>query len=320
MFIALLLIMNQPMQAYEDASLIAQFAQTIVTSPARLTVERVAEGGSTIVYRIDTAEQTAYLRILPEPDASFAPEVATHQRLRAAGLRVPDVLYFEHYNQLFQRSLMLTTAIAGRAIGYRDPPATAPQIVYHAGRDLAIINQVTVQGYGWIRRDTPELRLCAEHASLPTWLLDHFDAPIRALGRYRDLAPRDTDALIELLGAACEQFQYDPAVLAHGDFDGTHIYYDGDTYSGIIDFGEIRGTHPLYDLGHFAIENSDLLPRLIDGYAAVAPLRDDTMDHIQLTGVLIAARRAGRRILQERAPHPPDIAFIRRMLPGLQYR
>jgi Phosphotransferase enzyme family len=319
MFIAFLLIMKQPLQPYEDTSLIAQFARTIITSPARLTVERVVEGGSTIVYRIDMAGQTAYLRILPEPDASFAPEVAAHQRLRAAGLRIPEVLYFEHYNQLFQRSLMLTTAIAGRAIGYRDPPATAPQIAYHAGCDLAIINQVTVQAYGWIKRDTPELRLCAEHPSLPAWLIDHFAAPIHTLGRYCDLAPRDTDALIELLGAACELFQHEPAVLAHGDFDATHIYYDGDAYSGIIDFGEIRGTHPLYDLGHFTIENSDLLPYLLEGYATVAQLGDDTMDHIKLTGVLIAARRAGRRILQGRAPHPPDITFIRQMLPGLEH-
>ena len=302
------------MHQLEDLSAIARFARTIITSTAPLTLARVAEGVSTIVYRIDAGEQTYYLRILPEPGASFAPEVAAHQQLRAVGLRVPEVIYFEHFNPLFQRSLMLTTAIAGRAIGYDQPPAAIAQLLYQAGRELATMNRVAVQGYGWLRRDTADLRLCAEHPTLPTWLIEEFEAPLRALRRCPDLTPREADALIELLGIACEQLQHEPAVLAHGDFDVTHIYYHDAAYTGIIDFGEIRGTHQLYDLGHFAIESGDLLPDLLQGYTAVAPLHDDALRQISLTGLLIAARRIGRRLLQGREPHQPDIAFIRRKL------
>ena len=40
------------------------------------------------------------------------------------------------------------------------------------------------------------------------------------------------------------------AWLAHGDFDATAIFYRDGRYSGLIDFGEIRGTEPLFDLGH----------------------------------------------------------------------
>jgi aminoglycoside phosphotransferase (APT) family kinase protein len=299
----------------EDLSTVTQFARTIVTAAAPLTVARMAEGVSTIVYRIDAGEQTYYLRILPEPDASFAPEAAAHQQLRAAGLHVPEVVYFEHHNTLFQRSLMLTTAIAGRAIGYGPPPVMVGRLLYRAGRELATINQVAVQGYGWIRRDTADPRLRAEHPTLAAWLVEEFEAPIRALRRCHDLTRRDANTLIELLGAACDQLRHEPAVLAHGDFDVTHIYFRGAAYTGIIDFGEIRGTHQLYDLGHFAIESSDLLPYVLQGYTAVAPLHDDALRHIHLTGLLIAARRIGRRIIQGREPHPPDIAFIRRMLP-----
>ena len=45
-------------------------------------IERVAEGVSTWVYRIRRGGETFYLRILPEADATFAPEVIAHQRLR----------------------------------------------------------------------------------------------------------------------------------------------------------------------------------------------------------------------------------------------
>ena len=41
------------------------------------------------------------------------------------------------------------------------------------------------------------------------------------------------------------------AWLAHGDFDCSHIYVADGRYSGIIDFGEIRGANPWYDLAQF---------------------------------------------------------------------
>lgn len=51
----------------------------------------------------------------------------------------------------------------------------------------------------------------------------------------------------------------DDARLAHGDLDLIHIYQDKGEYTGIIDFGEIRGADRLYDLGHFNLH--DVRPR-----------------------------------------------------------
>ena len=47
-----------------------------------MTVERVREGGSTYVYRLNTESERFYLRVLPEEGASFLPEVEVHRRLR----------------------------------------------------------------------------------------------------------------------------------------------------------------------------------------------------------------------------------------------
>ncbi len=46
-----------------------------------MSVERVREGSSTYVYRIIFPHKTFYLRVLPEEEASFAPEVAVHAQL-----------------------------------------------------------------------------------------------------------------------------------------------------------------------------------------------------------------------------------------------
>src|ERR1700692_3992880 len=68
------------------------------TKPTRL--ERVPEGVSTYVYRIVFPRETFYLRILPEENASFAPEVLVHRQLRQIQVKVPEVLHFEHCNEL----------------------------------------------------------------------------------------------------------------------------------------------------------------------------------------------------------------------------
>jgi aminoglycoside phosphotransferase (APT) family kinase protein len=303
-------------QPYEDVAVVAQYVRSIFPEEPVSAIERVAEGVSTCVYRIQCAGATYYLRILPEAGASLAPEADVHRRLRAAGVRVPDIVHYEACPAAFQRSAMMTTALPGCALGYGQQPAAGPQILRQAGRDLARINQVTVQGYGWVDRTAGQAdALRAEYATLPQWLLGHFDAPIRALHQCCDFSAHDVGLLQALLEAACRLFQHEAAVLAHGDFDVTHIFYDRDTYSGVIDFGEIRGAHPLYDLGHFAIEHSDRLPHLIEGYSEITPLAANAIIRIQLTSLLIAARRIGGRLLQARQPHGPDIAFVLGMLP-----
>jgi aminoglycoside phosphotransferase (APT) family kinase protein len=67
------------------------------------------------------------------------------------------------------------------------------------------------------------------------------------------------------------------ATLAHGDFDTTAIFQRDGDYSGLIDFGEIRGAEPLFDLGHFSLWEHDstpvpLLGDLLAGYGEVAAL------------------------------------------------
>ena len=63
------------------------------------------------------------------------------------------------------------------------------------------------------------------------------------------------------------------AVLAHGDFDPTHVFAARGRYTGIIDFGEIRGAPALYDVAHWALQAP--VDRLLAGYAEVTPLPAD---------------------------------------------
>ena len=66
------------------------------------------------------------------------------------------------------------------------------------------------------------------------------------------------------------------ACLAHGDFDLTHIWLDGQgRYAGIIDFGEMRGAGRYFDLGHFLLHDGadrsvPLFEHFLGGYHEAA--------------------------------------------------
>lgn len=305
------------MQPYENLALVTHMMRQITDTT--IAVERMTSGGSTAVYRVTYDSMVVYVRVLPEANASFEPEALVHRLLLARGLRVPGILFVEPFNPLLERSVMGTTPIAGQAIGYEHPPANAAALVRIAGRELAVLNGVEVQGFGWIRRDAEAAHaLLGEYATHRKWLGDEFGPAFMTLDQYQVLLPRDMQAVREALAEAASLFASDHAVLAHGDFDPTHIYYQGDHYTGIIDFGEIRGTHPLYDLGHFAIGSSDLLPALLDGYSEVSPLPSDARRRIDLSALLIAARRIGRRVARGAGIFEPDLVAVQRLLSELE--
>src|SRR5258708_12709093 len=122
---------------------------------SRLSVERVDEGMSTYVYRIHHADEIFYLRVLPEINASFAPEVYVHKLLRDKQVKVPEVIYFEHCNELLQRSVMVTTEIKGTHLGHCSAQQNQRTILYEAGRNLAVINTFPLTPFASLTRNLP---------------------------------------------------------------------------------------------------------------------------------------------------------------------
>jgi aminoglycoside phosphotransferase (APT) family kinase protein len=278
-------------------------------------VERVPVGASTRVYRVRQAQRVLYLRVLPEDGASFAPEAMVHRLLRTRGVSVPEVVYLEHHNPVLLRSVMVTTEIPGAAVGYGAPPPNLRGILAKAGRDLATINSVPVCGFGWIRRDSGVASsLEAEFATRQAWIRQEIDDYLDALLRTNVIRRRDAQAVGEVVRERGELLGSGQSYLAHGDFDVTHIYHQRGEYTGIIDFGEIRGADQAYDLGHFQIECHAWLPYLLEGYGEQTRLPPDHQDRIQASSLFIALSRLGRGLLKGRTPYPPDVEAIQRAI------
>ncbi|GER91326.1 hypothetical protein KDW_54880 [Dictyobacter vulcani] len=268
-----------------------------------IQVERMAEGSSTFVYRIVYPNELFYLRILPEENASFAPEVAVHTRLRQMQVKVPEVIYFEHYNEQLQRSIMVTTEIKGRSIsqsGFLDKQEMHA-ILVEAGQDLAYINGVPVDGFGWIAREQPDTELLrAPWLTHRTFALEYWEADLAFLAR-DTLHASEITLLEHILAHYDAWLDCEQSYLAHGDFDTTHIYQQDGRYTGIIDFGEIRGTNRWYDLGHFHMRDGEalpdlVLPGLIEGYGESIPLPSNYEQSLCFTSILINVRALARSL------------------------
>ena len=270
------------------------------SAPTR--IERMLEGGSTYVYRIIFPQETFYLRILPEVGASFAPEAAVHSRLRQLAVKVPEVIYVEPYNELLQRSIMVTTEIQGQPLTQSQSLSQEELqgILQEAGRDLARLNSLPVKGFGWITRDRPTLSLEAQWATLRLFLLEFWNADLAFLAK-NTLSSMEIVQLERVVTYYDAWLDSEQGYLAHGDMDISHIYQENGRYTGIIDFGEIRGASSWYDLGHFHMRDCETLPvqlepYLVDGYREITPLPEDYEQHIRFTSLLINVRILARSL------------------------
>jgi hypothetical protein len=132
--------------------------------------------------------------------------------------------------------VLITTEIPGKPVAAGDLETTTRRIVHEAGRELAIINQLPVRGYGWILRERDEAELRAEYAAPDRWAATYV-AAVEQLERARRLTSRAALAARAALESWAAGLSGEPSRLAHGDFDVSHIFQCGGRYSGVIDFG-----------------------------------------------------------------------------------
>lgn len=272
-------------------------------STAPIAYQRTPDGVSTQVYRLDRGDQVLYLRLAEDERENLAVEEELYRQLRQRGVHVPDVVYLEPFDPAIRRSVLITTEIPGEPLAQTRPASAGAFVARAAGRDLAILNQVAVQGFGWIRREGPAWPLRAELATyfeFVTWYLR--DAWPGALGSLFSTAQLDA---IEAIIDAEQRRELLHGQLAHGDFDVTAILQEDGQYTGLIDFGEMRGTEPLYDLGHFHLHDGEtfpmlLLQHLLEGYREVVDLPPDYPDQIRRSAILLGLRQLCRWIGPER--------------------
>lgn len=292
-----------------DATAVNALLQKVFGTSAPVTYQRTPDGVSTQVYRILRGSETFYLRIAEEANENLETDAELHQRLHELGVKVAQPIHVEPFNTEIGRSTMITTEVPGISLADISSPTTAASIAEQAGADLAILNQIPVNGFGWVQRRGRQWPLQAEHPTYPPFATSYLPSPWPG-----PLTSLFATPILDTIEDLIEHERHQPpaqAQLAHGDFDITQIFSADDRYTGLIDFGEIRGTEPLFDLGHFHLHDQEtlptaLLPALLDGYQRVQPLPADHQQSIRRSAILLGLRQLCRWISLLRRPidHP----------------
>ncbi|WP_020578255.1 aminoglycoside phosphotransferase family protein [Actinopolymorpha alba] len=263
-------------------------------SREQLAFERTPSGSSTQVYRVIRGAETFYVRIAEGPEDSLAPEAELHRVLHESGVRVPQVVHYEPFDVRLARSVMVTTEVAGQPLS-ATPQADAPaDIGRAAGRDLARIHSIPVQGFGWIRRkhQSDSWPLRGQHPTYAEYVApSSVGGPLVEIGFHLDQA----DQAVRLLEEAIELRPSDAVgSVAHGDFDASQIFESDGMYTGLIDFGNIRGTDYTFDFATMCLNAEParrLHRQLTQGYSEIRPLPEDHQRRLYLACVLSATHR-----------------------------
>jgi aminoglycoside phosphotransferase (APT) family kinase protein len=260
---------------------------------ARSVSVEAASERQVVVYRARVDGAVFYLRVAEQPGQDLTTDAQILERLGALGARVPAVVAAEAAPAEVPLSCMIVTEIPGRSVARAGTPDEARRAARLAGRDTALINSVTVAGFGWVQRNGAQ-RLTAELDSYGDFVVSYL--PETWPGWLAGIVEPDHLAELESLLNAERHRPLGHGCLAHGDLDLTHIYIHDGAYSGIIDFGEMRGAEPEFDLGHFQLHDGESRPmELFDsflaGYAEVAPLADDHREAIRVSAILLGLRQ-----------------------------
>jgi Ser/Thr protein kinase RdoA (MazF antagonist) len=278
--------------------------------------ERTAAGVSTLVYRIRRGTGTFYLRLAEEASENLETDAVLYQRLYDLGVKIARVLHVEAFSPEVGRSVMITTETPGQALTEITSLEVGLAVIEEAGADLARINQVAVDGFGWVMRSGGRWPISAAHATYAAFAASELPDPWP--GRLWSLFDRRSLASLEGLINDERHRPLSRARLAHGDFDVTPIFWADGRYTGIIDFGEIRGTEPMFDLGHFLLHArrpwpAALLPALVRGYQRVTPLESGYEEAMLRSGVLLGLRQLCRWLSPARGFPLDDPAVTRRV-------
>lgn len=252
-------------------------------------------GCSTFVYRILSDNGTYYIRLLPEDD-SFASEVLIHEKLIKVGMKVPKVLYFEEKNEITNLSLMILDEIPGDCIEDKSPNENLRKILIEAGRELALLHSIPVNGFGWIdKKNCSELK--GEKLDFESYFGEYIDYDLDKLRLY-DFTKEEVNLIEKYMQEANDVLKVENAVLVHGDFDISHIFHESGRYSGVIDFGEVRGNNRLYDLATFIgfYQDEVSYSYLLEGYSQIYSLSNDDLYSIELMALFIILRFLGKKV------------------------
>lgn len=241
---------------------------------------RLVIGQMNEVYDVTTESgHRLIVRISHEEDPRFEAERWAMDAARLRGVPTPRVLLVEAaQGETGSITFCVEERLPGVPLdslltkGAERPERAITQI----GEVLGRIHSVAVEGFGYLQADGRGWDIPFSQIMLD--LLGK-EAELQQAALRWSIPSRKVEQGLRLLEAHACLYEWDAPVLVHGDFGPDHILVEGDRITGILDFQECSGNHPVLDLAHWDGYWDEAIPThtLRASYSHEA-LRQDTQD------------------------------------------
>ncbi len=251
----------------------------------------IQKGVSTNVFNLVYKDENLYLKIIEDTN-TLKCLLKANTLMLDKNIHIPEIIFSkENTENIIGLPYYIEKAILGNSIEKISDNSITKDILVMAGEDLAKINSIQVGGFGDIENEE-EGQLKARHSSYLDFALEDFESRIEELKNLQIIDTQIELSIKKYLEANIKLLEEDNiSFLSHGDFCTEHIYSNNNKYSGIIDFGDIRGCNKYHDLGHFYTFNSDSFAHLVKGYNYIYQLPSNYLERVKLDAIIFGVRK-----------------------------
>lgn len=263
---------------FDSKSLVLKYLQEIPDFKDCI-LEEVNDGVSTEVYKLTNKGIVYYVRISQDKDM-WKKEADVYKILKNKNLHIPEVILKANTDEIY---FLITSEILGKPISANSE--NLEEILEYAGEELGIINSIPVKSFGYFD-DTP-------YEKYEDFLFRNFEEKVNTLtsiGLITNSQKKNLLTLGERYRKLASEIRR--PYLSHGDFDFSQIFESDGKYSGIIDFGDIRGSSQFHDLSHFCtVEQDSYLKPLLRGFKKIVNMPTNWADFINMEVLGICVSR-----------------------------
>ena len=249
----------------------------VATGSAVHTAVRIIVGQDNEVHDVVTTDgHRIIVRISHRPDPRFTGERWALDAARALGVPTPGVLLIDQVDHVGPEGTPVTVCVEDKLPGVSlrtllDAGHRPTGAIAELGELVARIHQVRVDGFGYLRAEGRGWDIPFSAVMLD--LLDRRTDLHRAATHWAEPV-ESVEQGLAVLDAHRSHFAFDDPRLVHGDLGVDHILISDDRVTGIIDFQECSGNHPVLDLAHWELTHHHLVPtaELLTGYQRAGPV------------------------------------------------
>ena len=194
----------------------------------------------------------------------------------------------------------------------KEHPEKENQLVYEMGKTMARLHKIKVNGFGPFKNDEAKNgNLVGTFKSLDESINAGLDENLERLVKYNILTQDVADKMKQLFKDN-PLLQSDVAVLVHNDFADWNLLTDGNTITGVVDWDECVGGHPIQEIACWStFFDPERITSFLEGYFSETEKYDNFDDLFQLFRLRYTISKMALRIKRYTYEQTP---FLRGMI------